>query len=57
MEIVGDEYRLTDWLGNDLATALGSEAEVIWLSPTDTEGESGIVAMHLMTPSGVVRVD
>ena len=57
MEIVGDEYRLTDCLGNDLATALGSEAEVIWLSPTDTEGESGIVAMHLMTPSGVVRVD
>jgi hypothetical protein len=27
------------------------------LSPADTEGESGIVAVHLMTPSGVVRVD
>lgn len=57
VEIVGDEKRITDWLGNDLATALGSEIEVMWLSPTDTEGESGIVAVHLMTPSGVVRVD
>jgi hypothetical protein len=57
VEIAGDEKRITDWLGNDLATALGSEVEVMWLSPADTEGESGIVAVHLMTPSGVVRVD
>ena len=57
VEIAGDEKRITDLLGNDLATALGSEVEVQWLSPADTEGESGIVAVHLMTPSGVVRVD
>ena len=57
VEIAGDEKRITDWLGNDLATALGSEVEVMWLSPADTEGESGIVAVHLMTSSGVVRVD
>ena len=57
VEIAGDEKRITDWLGNDLATALGSDVEVEWLSPADTEGESGIVAVHLMTPSGVVRVD
>jgi hypothetical protein len=57
VEIAGDEKRITDWLGNDLATALGSEVEVVWLSPADTEGESGIIAVHLMTPSGVVRVD
>ena len=29
----------------------------MWLTPADTEGESGIVAVHLMTPSGGVRVD
>jgi hypothetical protein len=28
----------------------------MWLSPADTEGESGIVAVHLMTPSAVERV-
>ena len=48
---------MSHFLVNDLATALGSEVEVMWLSPADTEGESGIVAVHLMTPSGVVRVD
>ena len=57
VEIAGDEKRITDWPGNDLATALGSEVEVMLLSPADTEGESGIVAVHLMTPSDVVRVD
>jgi hypothetical protein len=25
VEITGDEKRITDWLGNDLATALGSD--------------------------------
>ena len=55
--LAGDEKRITDWLGNDLTTALGSEVEVMWLSPSDTEGESGFVAVHLMTPSGVVGVD
>jgi hypothetical protein len=57
VEIARDEKRITDWLGNDLATALGSEVEVMWLSSTDTEGESEVVAVRLMTPSGVVRVD
>ena len=57
MEIAGDEKRRQEWLGNDLATFRGSEVEVMWLSPAETEGESGIVAVHLMTPSGVVRVD
>jgi hypothetical protein len=57
VEIAGDEKRITEWLGNDLATALGSEVEVMWLSPEDTEGESGIVAVHLMTPNGLVRLD
>ena len=28
----------------------------MWLSPADTLGESGIVAVHLMAPSGIVRI-
>ena len=55
--LAGDEKRNIDCLGNDLATALGSEIEVIWLCPDVTEGESGIVAVHLMRPSGVMGVD
>jgi hypothetical protein len=57
IEIAGDENRITDWLGNDLADILGGEIKVIWLNPSETEEESGIVAVHLMTPGGVVRVD
>ena len=34
-EIVGDEKRVTDWFGNDLATVPGGDVEVVWLSLTD----------------------
>ena len=57
VEIAGDEATITNYLGSDTAKALGDNVEVVWLSPADTEGESGIVAVHLMTPGGVVRVD
>lgn len=46
MKIAGDEKRITDWLGNDLASVLGSDVEVVRLGPADTEGESGIIAVH-----------
>jgi len=39
------------------AKALGDNVEVVWLSPADNDGENGIVAVHLNTPSGVVRLD
>jgi hypothetical protein len=57
VEIAGDEKTITDWLGSDAAAALGSNVEVVWLSPADNEGENGIVAVHLNTPNGVVRLD
>ena len=57
VEIAGDPVRIEEWLGSDLTKALGSEVEVVWLSPADTEGESGIVAVHLKTPNGLVRLD
>ena len=57
VEIAGDEATITNYLGSDTAKALGDNVEVVWLSPADTEGESGIVAVHLKTPSGVVRLD
>lgn len=57
VEIAGDEKTITDWLGSDAATALGDNVEVEWLSPADNDGENGIVAVHLNTPNGVVRLD
>jgi hypothetical protein len=57
VEIAGDEKPITDLLGINLTTALGSKVEVVRLIPADTEGESGIVAVLSTIPNGVVRVD
>ena len=57
VEIAGDEATITNYLGSDTAKALGDNVEVVWLSPADNDGENGIVAVHLMTPSGIVRLD
>ena len=57
IEIAGDEATITNYLGSDTAKALGDNVEVVWLSPADNDGENGIVAVHLNTPSGVVRLD
>ena len=57
VEIAGDEATITNYLGSDTAKALGDNVEVVWLSPADNDGENGIVAVHLSTPSGVVRLD
>jgi hypothetical protein len=56
VEIAGDKKTIADWLGSDMAHAIG-DVEVEWLSPEDNDGESGIVAVHLETPHGVVRLD
>jgi hypothetical protein len=36
---------------------IGSDVEVEWIAAAASDGESGIVAVHVMTPSGVVRLD
>ena len=57
VEFAGDESRIEEWLGSELRAAIGSDVEVEWVSASVTEGDSGIVAVHVMTPSGVVRLD
>jgi hypothetical protein len=57
IEIAGDEETISNWLGSDTAQALGDNVEVIWISPSENDGDNGIVAVHLMTPTGVVRLD
>ena len=36
---------------------LATDVEVIWVSAAENDGDNGIVAVHLSTPSGVVRLD
>ena len=57
IEIAGDETTISDWLGLDVKSAIGSGIEVDWLNQAENEGETGIIAVHLSTPNGIVRLD
>jgi hypothetical protein len=57
IEIASDESRIEEWLGSDLRAAIDSNFEVEWVEASVNDGDSGIVAVHVMTPSGVVLLD
>jgi hypothetical protein len=57
VEISGYASRIDEWLGSELRAAIGSDVEIEWVAASASEGESGIVAVHVMTPSRVVRLD
>ena len=57
IEIAGDEKTIADYVGSPVQQALGSTVEVQWVDPSTNDGENGIVAVHLNTPTGVVRLD
>lgn len=42
---------------SELRVATGLDVEVEWVAAAASEGESGIVAVHVMTPSDGVRLD
>jgi len=52
VEIAGDPGRVADWLGEPPVAAL-EEIGVEWVAP---HGRPGIVAAHLSTPLGPVRI-
>jgi hypothetical protein len=56
IEIAGDEKSIEEYCGCDLVNAVG-DIEVVWVDPADNDGENGIVAIHLQTSGGVVRID
>jgi hypothetical protein len=55
--LAGDESRIEEWLESELAAAIGSDVEVEWVAESANDGDSGIVDVHVITPSGVVRLD
>ena len=54
---ISDSDQLSDsWFKTEILAGLnGTNLEFI--DPSTNDGESGIVAVHLMTPSGIVRLD
>jgi hypothetical protein len=54
---IADSDQLSDsWFKTEILAGLnGTDLEFV--DPSTNDGESGIVAVHLMTPSGAVRLD
>jgi len=44
------------WFKSEILDGLNG-TDIEFIDPSTNEGEPGIVAVHLMTPSGVVRLD
>jgi len=43
-------------VGSDLSKAFDGVA-IEWIDPQSNDGQTGLVAVHLSTPNGVVRLD
>ena len=56
IEIAGVENTIEEWLGSDLSKAFDG-IEIEWVDPTTNDEETGLVAVHLTTANGVVRLD
>lgn len=56
IEISGDEKTIEEWLGSDLSKAFDG-VEIQWVDPAENDRETGLVAVHLATPNGFVRLD
>ena len=56
IEIAGDEKTIEEWLGSDLSRAFDG-VEIEWVDPSTSDGQTGLVAVHLSTPNGVVCLD
>ena len=54
---ISDSDQLSDsWFKTEILAGLNG-ADVEFIDPSAYDGEYGIVAVHLTTPSGVVRLD
>ena len=55
--VIADSNQLADsWFKLEILSALG-DTQIEWIDSLGNEGESGIVALELITPKGKVRID
>ena len=57
IEIAGDESTISEWLGSDVKTAIGSGIEIEWFSSDANDGESGIVSISIESNNDIVVID
>ena len=56
IEIAGDEETMDKWIGINHKIAL-KNIEISWVSTKENDGQTGIIAVHVSTPNGVIRLD
>jgi hypothetical protein len=55
--VIADNNQLSDsWFKEDILASLG-EVDIEWVNPSANDNQSGIVAVHLVAPSGIVFLD
>jgi hypothetical protein len=55
--VIADADQLADsWFKEDILASLG-DVKIEWVNPSVNDDQSGIVAVHLSTPGGVVLLD
>jgi hypothetical protein len=55
--VIADKDRLADsWFKDEILASLG-DVNIEWVDPATNDDQSGIVALHLTTPGGVVVLD
>jgi hypothetical protein len=52
LEIAGDPRRVSEWLGETVEAPL-EDVKVDWVAP---HGTPGVIAVHVQTPTGLVRI-
>ena len=56
IEISGIKSAVEEWLGSDTSSMFDG-IEILWVNPAENDGESGIIAVHLESSSGIIRLD
>jgi hypothetical protein len=56
LEIAGDSGVVCEWLGEPIEHPL-DDVDVTWIDPRDNDGATGLVAVEIRTPKGLVRID
>ena len=56
IEIAGSETVISEWLGMSISSCLNT-TNVSWIDPKSNNNETGIIAVHLNTPFGEIRLD
>ena len=55
--VIADKDQLADsWFKEDILASLG-DVSIEWVNPSTNDNQSGIVAVHLLTPNGEVVIN